>query len=310
MTSLLKRLLGGETIASQPKRSDGEEFARQLEKLEGYRVLRALDPLIGFEELPPLVGDERIGVVIDCETTGLDPAQDRMVEIAAQRFAFDQKGRITKVERVRSWLEDPHQPLPEKISQLTGLTDADLRDKAFDEVEVIRRLSSAEIIVAHNARFDRPFFDRRFPQLRDKSWGCSLAQLDWQKLGFDGRALGHLLLQSGLYFDGHRAANDVVALTTLLGLQLSDGSTIFSHLLEECIAESVRIEAVGAPFETKDMLKHRGYRWDPNGRFWWKELRKSDFEREATWLEEEVYSGSGRPRLRFITARERFIESR
>jgi DNA polymerase-3 subunit epsilon len=308
MTSLLKRLLGSAPTAPRSERLDGEELARQLEKLEGYRVLRALDLSDGFDELPPLAEDERIAVVVDSETTGLDPAQDRMVEIAAQRFAFDRRGRITKVERVRSWLEDPGQPLPERVAQLTGLADADVLEKAFDDTEIVSRLSTADIIVAHNAGFDRPFVDRRFPQLRDRPWGCSLSQLDWLKLGFDGRALGHLLLQSGLYFDGHRAANDVVALTALLGREVPDGRTIFSHLLERCFAESVRIEAVGSPFEAKDALRRRGYRWDPNGRFWWTELQKPDLESEMTWLEEAVYSGRGRPRLRVITARERFAD--
>ncbi|MEC7819246.1 MAG: site-specific integrase [Pseudomonadota bacterium] len=194
------------------------------------------------------------------------------------------------------------------INTAMRITEADLLDKAFDETEIVRRLSTADIIVAHNAVFDRPFFDRRFPQLRDRPWGCSLSQLDWLKLGYDGRALGHLLLQTGLYFDGHRAANDVVALTALLGRQLPDGRTIFSHLLETCVAESVRIEAVGSPFEAKDALKRRGYRWDPNGRFWWRELQRPDLNSETTWLDEEVYFGRGRPRLRVITPRERFAE--
>lgn len=308
MTSLLKRLLGGGSGLSEPKGLDGEELARQLEKLEGYRVLRALDPLTGFEELPPLAPGERIGVVVDSETTGLDHDQDKMVEIAAQRFAFDRAGRITNVERVRSWLEDPHQPLPERVAQLTGLTDSDLRGEVFDELEIVKRLSTADIIIAHNAGFDRPFFDRRFPQLRDCPWGCSLSQLDWLKLGFDGRALGHLLLQSGLYFEGHRAASDVVALAALLARQLSDGRTIFSHLLEECVADTVRVEAVGSPFEAKDALKRRGYRWDGGGRFWWKELRSTDLESETAWLEDEVYFGRGRPRLRVITPRNRFAQ--
>ena len=307
---MIKRFLGvGETARRTQVVADGETLASELEKLGGYRVLRALDAEAGVESLPNPAPGERIGAVVDCETTGLDPVQDRMIELAAQRFSFDAVGRITAIEKVRSWLEDPQRLMPERLSLLTGLTDAALAGRAFDDIAIVNLLENCDLIVAHNAGFDRPFFDRRFPVLRESRWACSLSQIDWLSLGFDGRALGHLLLQSGLYFDGHRAANDVCALTKLIERKLPEGRTILSHLLDACAVDNVRFEAVGAPFEAKDLLKQRGYRWEGAGRLWWREVADANATEEAEWLNCNVYFGRGGPRKRLITALNRFAET-
>lgn len=285
---------------------DAEHLARRLEALQGYRVLRALNVEGGVDCLRPCTPGERIAVVVDSETTGLDAENDRLVEIAAQRFIIGVDGRIAEIERVRSWLEDPGRPMPERLTLLTGLCDDDLRSLRFDDGAISTMIGGADLVIAHNAAFDRPFIEKRFPMLERLAWGCSLTQLDWLALGYDGRSLGHIVLQAGWFFQGHRAGNDVVALTSLLGLSASDGRTILAHLLARCETNSVRIDAVGSPFDSKDRLKAAGYRWDSAKRCWWREVDPADLAHETAWLDEQIYQGRGQPRLRAITARERF----
>lgn len=294
------------TTGSEPPLQDAEQLARQLEAHPGYRVLRALNPDAGVETLSPRTGAERIAAVIDTETTGLDPEADRVIEVAVQRFSFDRAGSVIQIERPRSWLEDPQRPLPPSIARLTGISDEDLQGRRFDEDAIVALVNGADIIIAHNAAFDRPFLDRRFPQLQDHAWACSLSQLDWQDLGYDGRALGHLLVQSGRFFEGHRAANDTNALVSLLGTAGTDGRTVLAHLLDHCERDSTRVDATGAPFEAKDKLKGAGYRWDATRRLWWREVQPQDLPGETEWLHEQVYQGRGQPTLRTITPRQRF----
>ncbi|MAW91356.1 MAG: DNA polymerase III subunit epsilon [Altererythrobacter sp.] len=315
MKSLWQRLTGrlerdDRRQASSVNAEDGEVLARRLELLAGYRVLRALDHDVGVERLPCAVAGERVAAVIDCETTGLDVAADRMIEFAAQRFLFGPDGRVRAVERVQSWREDPGGPLPERLVRLTGLTDADLHAHHFDDAAIVALLESVDLIIAHNAAFDRPFVEHRFPKLSACAWACSLSQLDWLELGYDGRALGHLLLQSGHFFEGHRAAQDVVALTTLLSLERDDGRTILWHMLERCERDTFRVEAVAAPYDAKDLLKRRGYRWDAGARYWWREVDEDMVGAECDWLDRHVYRGRGKPSLRRITARDRFRHSK
>lgn len=92
-------------------------------------------------------------VVIDFETTGLDPAVDRVLE--AGLVCFD-GGQMTARHH---WLINPGIPVPAEAREVHGIGDADLAgaprfDQVFDEiVELIR----GRVPVAYNAEFDRRF---------------------------------------------------------------------------------------------------------------------------------------------------------
>lgn len=70
-----------------------------------YRVQRRLGPVTHFHAATP-EASSRIGVAIDVETTGLDRETDRIIELAIQRFRFDECGRIIQVGVHRVWSED------------------------------------------------------------------------------------------------------------------------------------------------------------------------------------------------------------
>lgn len=175
--------------------------ARLLGAHPDYRVQRRIGPITHFHAASP-EASSRIGVAIDVETTGLDRETARIIELAIQRFRFDEHGRIIQVGMPRVWREDPGVPIDPKITSLTGLTDADVAEQQIDELTAVDILSSADLIVAHNAAFDRPFVDRRLPAIAGKPWACSMAELDWLGLGFEGRALAHLVSQSAGFMRG------------------------------------------------------------------------------------------------------------
>ena len=315
MAGLLRRLVdhfSGSSVAPPEQQFhdgsalDYEKLARLLSSHPDYRVLKAIYAKAGVERLRTPAPGERVAAVVDTETTGLDLSADTIIEVAIQRFTFDAGHHIIEIEQPQYWLEDPQRPLPESIARLTGITDPDLKGQRFDDDAIVAMIGGADIVIAHNAAFDRPFLDRRFPEIDSAPWACSLSQVDWRSLGFDGRALGHLLLQSGRFFDGHRAGNDTNALATLLGTSAGDGRTILAHLLESCERGAVRIEATGAPFEAKDALKARRYRWNAVRRAWWREMDSAEATAERTWLDQNVYLGRGGPQLVEVNPKNRF----
>jgi DNA polymerase-3 subunit epsilon len=254
----------------------------------------------------PPQGKTRIGVAVDVETTGLDRETDKIIELAVQRFRFDELGRIVQIGTPRVWREDPQQALNPRITQLTGLTNDDLTGQVIDEAAAVEILASADLIVAHNAAFDRPFVDRRLPAVAGRPWACSMAELDWLGLGFDGKALGYLVAQCGWFFEGHRAENDILALIYLLGHVAPDGETIMAKLLACSERPSFRVNAIDAPFEGKDALKARSYRWDAAMRFWWKTIPAEEVDSERTWLLQDIYAGHGEPAFHPQSACERY----
>ncbi|MDY0885399.1 hypothetical protein ACFPL7_24160 [Dongia soli] len=56
------------------------------------------------------------------------------------------------------------------------------------------------------------------------AWACSLSEIDWTGLGFEGAKLGYLLIQLGWFHNGHRTSDDCDALLAVLAAELPDGS--------------------------------------------------------------------------------------
>jgi len=275
--------------------ADYGRLARELEATGSYRVLRRvdhsdLDTRVDFEL------DYRTGLVIDVETTGLDPTRDEVIELAARLFWATRDGVIVAVGPSRAWLEDPGKPLSPEIVQLTGLTDADLAGRRIEDDEVITMMVRADFIVAHNARFDRPFIERRFPTCRELAWCCSLNDTDWGSHGFDGRGLGWLLAQCGAFHGGHRAAADVDATLALLRHRLPTDRTVLAEILERAETPTWLVRAVGAHYDVKDHLKARGYGWDGVARVWGREILDEALEAEKAWLDVHVYRHEHLPR--------------
>jgi ATP-dependent DNA helicase DinG len=92
-------------------------------------------------------------VAVDIETTGLNPAEDAIIEIGAVKF----NGR--RVEAEWSKLVNPRRPIPGFITQLTGINNAMVRNAPYlvDVIpELIAFIGSAPI-VGHNISFDLSF---------------------------------------------------------------------------------------------------------------------------------------------------------
>lgn len=290
--------------------SEEECAAARLSANADYRVLRRMRAVTRFH-VP--VGDldasaTRVGAVLDVETTGKDRNSDKIIELAVQRFRFDALGRIVELGTPKIWREDPGVPLDPAITKLTGLTEGDLAGQAIDDRVATSVLRNADVIIAHNAAFDRPFVERRLESARGHPWACTMEGLDWLDLGFDGRALAHLVAQCGWFYEAHRAENDVLAVLYLLAHQTSDGETILKKLIARAEQPTWQINAVGAPYDMKDRLKGRGYRWNPDLGFWWTEVCSEALEAEKAWLATEIYLGRREPAITERTWHSRYSQ--
>ena len=278
------------------------------------RILRKLD-LSAFPHAREVEADftYSTGLALDLETTGVDCDRHAIVQLGARTFWYDQHGRIVALGDPVQWLEDPGAPLPPEIVRLTGLTDADIAGKRIDEDALTSLVRTVDFVAAHNARFDRGFLDRRFPNLKNLPWACSCAEIDWAAHGFDGRGLGALLMQAG-WFSGagaHRADADVDSLIALLAHEFTDtGETALSELLKSAKRTTWRLSAEGACYDFKGALRDRGYRWNQRQYVWQFEVEDGELEAEKAWLAASIYAPRCRPaaqgpRVEKITWRER-----
>jgi DNA polymerase-3 subunit epsilon len=259
----------------------------------------------------PKISDKTSGSIIaflDVETTGLNYQNDKIIEIGLVRFLCDENGTITGILDEISGLEDPKFPLPEVITQITGITDEMLRDQKIDWVLVNKMLSECSLILAHNAGFDRPFIDKVCPASRQILWGCSMSQVAWSDYGHRSKSLEHLARDHGFFYTAHRALMDVYAAINLLQFPSPSGfETHLKEILMRAPKGDCMIKAKGAAFEKKDLLKAQSFRWNPEERVWFKNIPADESEALLLWLKEEIYQSSRmEPEVVILDAKNRF----
>lgn len=269
------------------------------------RILRRVTPLKDFPLAPLTDGPVRLVTVVDVETTGTDPMDDEVIDIAVVTLEVDPAGEIVGILSSGEALRDPHMPIPPHITKITGITNDDVRGRVIDLDRLEQRLSKADVLVAHNAAFDSVFLENLMPGIAGSAWACSANDFDWLEAGLDGRKLGHLLMQLGRFNDAHRAMADVVSLIHLLAHRLPNGGTVIRDLLANAEKPTVRFEATGALFDQRSTLKARGYRWDSRKRVWWCELAEDECASEARWFRQHIAPHGPSPRMTPITWHQR-----
>jgi DNA polymerase-3 subunit epsilon len=288
--------------------ADPEAMAEVLDGHPDYRVLRRLKPRREF-------GHKRQGeiakvLILDTETTGLDSSKDRLIELALILVDVDKAtGLPLQVQEVFDELEDPGRPIPAEATRVTGITDAMVAGKRLNEARVAELMVGVDLVIAHNARFDRGFMENRLPAFAKLPWACSVAEIDWQAQGRGSAKLEFLAHELGFFYDAHRAEMDCHALLAVLAAPLPNtGETGLARLLAAAQATSYRVQATGSPFSSKDALRARGYRWDAERKVWHTQVgNPAALDAECEWLKKDVYGGrSARIDIERQTALERF----
>jgi DNA polymerase-3 subunit epsilon len=287
---------------------DFEKSISELEATDRFRVLRRA-------ELGPIgdltsVGNDRIAVVVDTETTGLDLQRDEIIEIGMIAFTYDLAGNFGKVIGTLSATQQPSKPIPPTITQLTGISDDEVKGRVIDKLAVEALLCPASLVIAHNAAFDRPMCERLSGMFAEKPWACSATEIDWRRFGFEGTKLIYILNQFGQYHAGHRALDDCIALLNILRLNLAGtNGSVLAELLSCARKTRYRISVV-APFELRSALKSRGYRWSPGSsgrpRSWWVEKEEKDQQEELAFLNRQGQLSSENIIIEKVTALNRF----
>jgi DNA polymerase-3 subunit epsilon len=284
-------------------------MAEALARSTDYRVLRRLVPRA---PLAPAVGQEtKTGILLDTETTGLDARRDEIIEFGMVKFDYLPDGRIAGVRDTFSAFNEPSVPIAPEITALTGIDDEMVAGHRIDEASVTAFVDDAVIVIAHNSGFDRKFAERYWPIFEQKAWGCSATEIDWRKHGFAGAQLGYLLNGAGFFHQAHRAVDDCHALLEVLAYELpTTGAPALALLLETARKPTVRVWAEQSPFELKDALKRRGYRWcdgsDGRPRSWYVDVCETALDKEIAFLKAEIYLREVEPRLQALTAFTRF----
>lgn len=148
--------------------------------------------------------------VVDLETTGLRPETDRIIEIGAAKV------RDGIVVDTFSTFVDPRRPVPERITELTGITDTMLRGAPDirEALPLFLEFAGEDVLLGHNLMFDFRFLKQNAVNL---SLSFERKGVDTLKIArnvldsLESRRLDFLCTYYGIEDNNHhRALNDVL----------------------------------------------------------------------------------------------------
>ena len=255
------------------------------------------------------------GIVLDVEATGLSIGHDDVIQLALLPFDYEvTSGRIININKDQAFngMREPRVPISEEASLITGITNEMVLNKKIDSKSVEGIIENTDLVIAHNAGYDRPMVEQHWDCFKNVSWACTFRSINWLKEGFSSAKLELLGLNYGWFYEGHDAFNDCEACLALLSETLPKrNETVFSVLREYAIKPTYLIKAIDAPYDQRTLLRRKGYRWRPadqlNGKVWWTET--DDYIEEINWLNKEIYKRKINIPIKKITALNRYSDS-
>lgn len=180
-------------------------------------------------------------VCIDLETTGLEPKRDKIIEIGA-----------VKVEHnmiVEEWetFVNPNRKLEERIVELTGIHDEQLRDAPLitDILPELLGFLGDHVLLGHSVLFDYSFVKKAAvnERLTFERQGIDTLKIARKYLAeLESRSLGYLCRYYGIAHNAHRALEDAKATVALY------------RKLAECFYETEEAEGEKSLFRPKPLI--------------------------------------------------------
>ena len=178
-------------------------------------------------------------VMFDCETTGTDVHTCQIIELAAIRIEQTNNGTLRIASKMDVFIRLPEgEKIPEKIVELTGITDQKLAAEGIATHKAAAQFSKMLVdgpvlMVAHNAQFDL-LFAREL--LRGHKVGQT-AFLDTLTVYKDRRPYPHKLANAIISYEltdkvqnSHRAIDDVLALFEVLKAMANERDDLATYI--------------------------------------------------------------------------------
>lgn len=214
-----------------------------------------------YRQLPERAHELQFGliedevVVLDTETTGLNPPNCSLLEIAAIRM----RGSET-VDTFQTFV-NPGRAIPPEITELTGITQADIvgAPTPREAVAAFAKFAGDCNLVAHNASFDQQFIMRQAsPGDLPGQWidTLSLSQIVLPRL--KSHRLLDLAAAFGLSTPTHRAMDDTIALGALWRILLAGIQAMTPGLAARIADLSPQTDWPLRPYFAQAALEHPG----------------------------------------------------
>lgn len=185
-----------------------------------------------------MLKQEKFGLLVDVETTGLGPATDEVIELALKLFSYrSDTGEILDIIEEDSFLREPLSRSArnnyDRAYRVHGIPYDLVRGKSFYDVKIKTYFHRADAVFAHNASFDRSFLYHMYPEVNDLKWYCTMRNVPWKNYGFpNGKLLTLLQMHNITDYQTHRALDDITYLMELLKKTSPNGNLYLQEVLD------------------------------------------------------------------------------
>ncbi|WP_342429726.1 exonuclease domain-containing protein [Neobacillus sp. FSL H8-0543] len=182
---------------------------------------------------------EKLGLVVDVETTGLGPTTDEVIELALKLFSYrTDTGEVIDILEEDSFLREPLSNTArnnyDNAYRVHGIPYELVRGKSFYDVKIKTYFHRADSVFAHNASFDRSFLYQMYPEVNDLKWYCTMRSIQWKNYGFaNGKLLTLLQAHNITNYQTHRALDDITYLMDLMKKTSPNGNLYLQEVLEK-----------------------------------------------------------------------------
>lgn len=282
-------------------------FIKEIKK-ENNKIILYKCPEPSAEILIP-AGKTISLAFLDVETTGLNYKDDEIIELALKVILFEKNtGSIVKIINTYEAFNEPSKPIDNNITKLTGITKNMVNGKKINWNNVEKILEGVDLIISHNALFDRPFIDANLEISKNKIWACSIKDIDWLQKGFVNSKQEMLCFWHGFYFEAHRAMNDVNALIHLLTHPSYNKNKPIIELYINSKIDEYNVWVTNFPFnaDKKDKIKSSGYYWNNKKKLWFKRVSIDNLEKEKKYLIKTIYHNTFDGKIEIIDPKDRY----
>ncbi|MGB7275923.1 MAG: 3'-5' exonuclease [Geitlerinemataceae cyanobacterium] len=215
-------------------------------------------------------------LIIDTETTGLNPEDDRVIELGAILYNVDYQTVLHQISMLCPAPENPAEKINRIPSSVLPTIEPNLQRWMLLTFE--QMVKHASYAVAHNAEFDRQWFDdRHLPKLmkedRPMQWLCTMDDFTWPRQNRPGESLVTLALAHGIgVSSAHRALTDCQLIAALFDRMDKDQ-------LSELIAAAARpkyLFKADVSYDDRQLAKDAGFKWNPDRKMWTRKMVEED----------------------------------
>lgn len=213
-------------------------------------------------------------LIIDTETTGLNPASDRVIELGAILYSIEHQTVLHQLSTLLYAVDNSAERINRIPAAVLPTIVPSLVEPALMMFQAM--VAQASYAVAHNAAFDRKWFNgNHLPELQHQSqplpWLCTMEDFTFPAQNRVGDSLINLALAHGIGVgSAHRALTDCQLIAALFD-RMSD----LPNLVAYALRPKATFQAV-IDYGDRQIAKSAGFKWNAENRAWMRRMVETE----------------------------------